>query len=83
MVSSVLVETARCERCAVYTPREDLVFSRTGRIFCTTCGVPADADVIEWARPARTRIEHHARVVAAVMLLITLCFPLAACASQL
>jgi hypothetical protein len=83
MVSSMLVDTARCERCAVYTPKEDLVFSRTGRIFCTTCGVPADADVIEWVPTARRHIEHHARVVAVVMIAITLCFPLAACASQL
>lgn len=96
------VDTARCERCSVYTPTTDLVFSSDGRPYCSTCGVPktaakpapkarvyvpaADVNVSsDWAASpyARTRLDHHARVAALVMVVITLCFPLAACVSQL
>lgn len=87
------VDTARCERCSVYTPTMDLVFSEDGRPYCTSCGVPparvyvprADvrAEVLEWLPMPRMRLEHHARVAALVMLVVTLCFPLAACVSQL
>jgi hypothetical protein len=36
-----------------------------------------------WAPFPQMRLEHHARVAALVMLAVTLCFPLAACVSQL
>lgn len=95
------VDTARCERCAVYTPTTDLVFSADGRPFCSVCGVPktaappapkarvyvpaADVGVsVDWAAPyPPMRLDHHARVAALVMVVVTLCFPLAACVSQL
>jgi hypothetical protein len=90
------VDTARCERCGVYSSTTDLAFSPDGRAYC--CGgapsirppkrvyVPA-ADVSlaneTWAPFPQMRLEHHARVAALVMLAVTLCFPLAACVSQL
>lgn len=87
------VDTARCERCSVYIPTTELVFSADGRPYCTDCGVPpsrphvyvaaADVGVIDWAPYPQMRLEHHARVAALVMLAVTLCFPLAACVSQL
>lgn len=95
------VDTARCERCSVYTPTTDLVFSTDGRPFCTGCGVPktappprprvyaapshvgSDAGLADWAPSPQLHLEHHARVAALVMLVVTLCFPLAACVSQL
>lgn len=90
------VETARCERCGVYSSTTDLAFSPEGRAYC--CGgapsirpqpppkrvyVPAADVVAEWQPYPQMRIEHHARVAALVMLAVTLCFPLAACVSQL
>lgn len=81
-------DTARCERCSVYTPTADLVFS-SGRAYCTDCGAPpaparaAAFEEMEWPATGLQRLEHPARVAAVVMLAITLCFPLAACVSQL
>jgi hypothetical protein len=40
-------------------------------------------DGTDWAPVPQIRLEHHARVAALVMLVVTLCFPLAACVSQL
>ncbi|MBX3231539.1 MAG: hypothetical protein KIT84_24075 [Labilithrix sp.] len=66
----------------MYTPTTELIFS-AGRAYCTSCGVPAVADVGDWELHAPKTLEHHARVAALVMLVVTLCFPLAACVSQL
>jgi len=40
-------------------------------------------DVVEWKPWSAKRLEHPVRVAALVMLVVTLCFPLAACVSQL
>lgn len=45
------VDTAKCGRCAVYTPTNELVFSSDGRPFCTTCGV-------QGREPLRDRVPH-------------------------
>lgn len=81
------VDTAKCGRCAVYTPTNELVFSPDGRAFCTACGVPRVVVAEEWVtpefRPSFTkRLAHPARVAALVMLAVTLSFPLAACISS-
>lgn len=87
------LDTARCERCAIYTPTSDLVLGPDGRPYCLTCGAPPVATARragvsisvddEWVRPPRTSADHRVRLVAGLMVLATLAFPLAACISQL
>lgn len=85
------VDTARCSGCGIYTPTSDLRLAKDGRPYCFACPEPAatrptsvslDDDWLEVGvrHPA---LEKRARVTAAVMLIVTLAFPLAACASQL
>ena len=82
------VETARCERCRIYTPRGDLVFGPDGKAYC--CGVPESAYRTSarvedsWVTVRhRTPIERTTRLVIGAMLAMTIAFPLAACCSQL
>ena len=88
------VETARCARCAVYTPTCDVVLGPDGRPYCLSCGAPSTTAPRspatarepfddEWVRPPRARAGQHIRLAVAVMLIVTFTFPLAACASQL
>jgi hypothetical protein len=96
------VETARCTRCAIYTPTTDLVRAADDRLYCTECGVPAATRPVphedeEWCIPPRPYAgadtlvfvlvhgvtEKRARLVAGLMVLAAIAFPLAACVSQL
>ena len=84
------VETARCTRCAIYTPTCHLVLAPDGRAYCLSCGAPEttsaavdDASADAWVRPPSAAADQRVRVVAAFMLLVTLAFPLAACVSHL
>lgn len=86
------VETVRCSGCGIYTPTSDLRLAPGGRPYCFACPAPAasprreprgDGMSFEEGWPRRSPIERSARVTAAVMLIVTLAFPLAACASQL
>ena len=84
------VDTARCEACAIYTPKQDIVFGQDGRPYCVQCGAPPYASTASDARPQvlippayRSLIQDHVRVVVAAILLVALAFPIAACVSQL
>ena len=80
------VETARCNRCRIFTPRSDLVFGPDGNSYC--CGIPGEAyrvaeDARRIAALRQTPLERTTRLVVAAMLVLTFAFPLAACCSQL
>lgn len=84
------LETERCASCAIYTPTSDLVFGPDGQRYCLPCGVPPASAAMpwtladdDWVRPTRDALGRSARIVAALMLLATIAFPLAACVSQL
>jgi hypothetical protein len=86
------VDTARCTRCAIYTPTSDLVLGPDQKPYCIACGPPVrtappvsslEEDWEVWASPARRTLERPARVVAALMVFGAIAFPLAACVSQL
>jgi hypothetical protein len=81
------VDTVRCERCAVFTPTDDILFSTSGTAYCTTCGAPP----ISIRPPApspiavsadRLKRSPVALAAAAVFAVVASCF-VAACASQL
>ena len=88
------VETARCARCAIYTPTSDVVLGPDGRPYCLSCGAPRVTAARspasarqpfddEWVRPSNARTNPRVRLAVALMLVVTLAFPLAACVSQL
>jgi hypothetical protein len=88
------IETARCARCAVYTPIEDLRRATSGLLYCDVCGVPPASarapswtpsweDDLSWVRRSNGFVlDRPTRIVAGLMIVITLVFPLAACLSQ-
>jgi hypothetical protein len=79
------VETVRCARCRVFTPENEVVSHGNGRRLCLGC---APLEASSWVAPPipsyeALRTRGPVRVVAAVMLLLTMAFPFAACVSQL
>lgn len=81
------VDTVRCNRCAVFTPTDDIRYATTGDAYCTTCGVPpvsirpyvATAGGLRLSRLKNNPVAMTAVAIAAV---VASCF-MAACASQL
>ena len=87
------VDTVRCERCAVFTPTDDILYTTSGTTYCTTCGAPP----VSFAsiRPpapspiaiSAARLAHLKKdpvfVAAAAVAAIVASFFMAACASQL
>lgn len=81
------VDTVRCERCAVFTPTDEILYTTSGATYCTTCGVPpvsirppaASPIAVSAARLKKSPVFVAAAAVAAV---VASCF-MAACASQL
>lgn len=82
-----MVNTTRCNRCAVFTPTDDILYTTSGDAYCTTCGAPpvsirppAPSPIaISAARFKRNPVFVAAAAVAAVVA----SFFMAACASQL
>jgi hypothetical protein len=81
------VDTVRCERCAVFTPTDDILYTTSGTIYCTTCGAPPvsirppppSPIAVSTARFKRSPV---AIAFAAVAAIVMSSF-IAACASQL
>lgn len=73
-----IVDTVRCERCAVFTPVDDILHATNGDAYCTTCGPPP----VSVRPPARLK-KHPVFVTAAVVCAVVAGFFVAACASQL
>jgi hypothetical protein len=84
------VDTVRCERCAVFTPTDDILYTTSGGVYCSTCGAPpvsirppAPSPIaVSAARLARLKT-NPVVVVAAAVAAIIMTFFMAACASQL
>jgi hypothetical protein len=81
------VDTVRCERCAVFTPTDDILYTTSGTAYCSECGAPpvsirppAPSPIaVSTARLKRNPVAVATAVVAAVVA----SFFVAACASQL
>lgn len=81
------VDTVRCDRCAVFTPTDDILYTTDGDSYCTTCGAPPVSIRPPVASPiavsaARLRKSPLLVATAAVAAVIASFF-MAACASQL
>jgi hypothetical protein len=84
------VDTVRCERCAVFTPTDDILYTTSGTIYCTTCGAPPvsvrppppSPIAVSAARLAHLK-KNPVVVAAAAVAAIVMSFFVAACASQL
>ena len=81
------VDTVRCNRCAVFTPTDDILYTTSGDTYCNTCGAPpvsirppAPSPIAVSA--ARLKRNPFAVATAAVFAVIASSF-IAACASQL
>ena len=81
------VDTVRCNRCAVFTPTDDILYTTSGDVYCTTCGAPPVSIRPPAASPiavSAARLKKNPVFVAgaAVAAVVASCF-MAACVSQL
>ena len=74
------VDTVRCERCAVFTPTDEVLYTTSGDVYCTSCGAPP----VPIRPPVASQLKKNPIFVAAaaVAAVVASCF-MAACASQL
>jgi hypothetical protein len=84
------VDTVRCNRCAVFTPTDDILYTTSGDTYCTTCGAPPVSIRPPAPSPiavSAARLNHLKRspvaVAAAVVFAVVTSSFVAACASQL
>ena len=84
------VDTVRCDRCAVFTPTVDILYTTSGDVYCTTCGAPPVSIRPPAPSPiavSAARLAHLKRnpvfVATAAVAAVVASFFMAACASQL
>ena len=82
------VDTLRCNRCAVFTPTDDILYTTNGETYCTTCGAPPVSirppvsPIAVALSKARIKKSPFFVAAAAVAAVVASSF-MAACASQL
>ena len=78
------VDTVRCNRCAVFTPTDDIRYATTGDAYCTTCGLPPVSirPYVVMTPLSRLKKNPVAMTAVAMAAVVASCF-MAACASQL
>jgi hypothetical protein len=71
------IETVRCERCAVFTPSDEVQFAVDGTTYCVTCGPPSVAMARTWTPAVPRPVAAAAAICAALFVAIVLLAELA------